>query len=129
MTPDQLRERLQQFAAAVSRFCGPLFDSPRWRSNADQISRSSASAMANYRADGSARSPVEFTTKTGQALKEMDAKQSWLQHLGMSSAIAQSDRARFAELSRECSELTAILTAATATARRRDAADRALRRR
>jgi four helix bundle protein len=85
--------------------------------------------MSNYRAAGRARSHVEFTAKIGQALEEIDETQGWLEHLEMSGAVAPADRAAFDELSRECAELTAILTAATATARRRDAADRALRRR
>lgn len=85
--------------------------------------------MANYRAAGRARSHVEFTAKIGQALEEMDETQGWLKHLAMSGAVARAEQTTFAELSRECSELTAILTAATATARRRDAADRAQRRR
>lgn len=85
--------------------------------------------MSNYRAAGRSRSHAEFTSMIGQALEEIDEAQGWLKHLGLCGAVVPADRQKFDELSRECSELTAILTTATATARRRDAADAHLRKR
>lgn len=127
VNPSELRDRLLRFAAAVSGFVAPLFDQPRWRSAADQLSRSSASAMANYRAAGRARSHAEFTSKIGLALEEIDEAQGWLKYLFTCAAIEPADRARFDAIVQECSELTAILTAAVTTARRRDRADKARR--
>lgn len=80
--------------------------------------------MSNYRAAGRARSHVEFTAKIGLALEEIDESQGWLRHLSLAGMISAADREVFDTLVQECSELTAILTAATATARRRDVADR-----
>lgn len=80
--------------------------------------------MSNYRSAGRARSHREFTAKIGLALEEIDESQGWLRHLSLSGLVRPSDREVFETLVQECSELTAILTAATATARRHDAASR-----
>jgi four helix bundle protein len=128
VTPDELRDRLLKFAVAVSQFTAPFLESARWRSAADQFSRAAAGAMSNYRAAGRARSHVEFTSKISLALEEIDEAQGWLKYLTGCGAIGPPDRERFDALVQECSELTAILTAAVATARRRDTADKSRRR-
>jgi four helix bundle protein len=128
MTPQELRERLGNFAAAVSRYSAPLFDLPRWRSTADQLNRSATGAMSNYRAAGRARSHAEFTSTLGKAVEEIDECQGWLQHL-QRCADSAGQKQEMDPLVQECGELVAILTASLSTARRRESADPALRRR
>ncbi|TAK14018.1 MAG: four helix bundle protein [Acidobacteria bacterium] len=77
MTPQELRERLGQFAAAIADYTSPLFSDPRWRSTADQLNRSATGAMTNYRSAGRARSHAEFTARLGVAVEEIDESQGW----------------------------------------------------
>jgi four helix bundle protein len=129
MTPQELRERLGQFAAAVADYASPLFNDPRWRSTADQLTRAANGAMTNYRSAGRARSHAEFTSRLALAVEEIDESQGWLKHLGRCAAASSGQRAELDPILKESAELTAILTAALSTARRREAADPALRRR
>jgi len=85
--------------------------------------------MANHRSAGRARSHAEFTAKLGVAVEEIDESQGWLKHLEQSGAVPLAATDQHADLYAEATELTAILTAALSTARRREAADRELKRR
>lgn len=128
MTPQELRERLGQFAAAVAAYCGPLFSDPRWRSTADQLTRAANGAMANYRSAGRARSHAEFTSRLAVAVEEIDESQGWLNHLRRCAA-SSGQRDSLEPMLKEAGELTAILTASLSTARRREAADPSLKKR
>jgi four helix bundle protein len=129
MTPQELRERLGTFAAAIADYASPLFDDPRWRSTADQLTRSANGAMTNYRSAGRARSHAEFTSRLALAVEEIDECQGWLNHLRRCAATSSGQQHALDPLLKECNELTAILTAGLSTARRREAADPKLRRR
>ena len=85
--------------------------------------------MANHRSAGRARSHAEFTAKLGLAVEEIDESQAWLKYLEQSAAVPSDATDNHAGLYAEATELTAILTAALSTARRREAADRELKRR
>jgi four helix bundle protein len=129
MTPEGLRERIAAFASAVARFAKPLFNDDHTRDAARQVTRSSASAMANHRSAGRARSHAEFTSKLAIAVEEIDESQGWLKYLDESFSVPAAAKHEFACLYSECTELTAILTASLATARRKEAAERNRRQR
>jgi four helix bundle protein len=129
MTPQELRERLGQFAAAVSDYSAPLFGDPRWRATADQLNRAATGAMTNYRSAGRARSHAEFTSRLALAVEEIDESQGWLNHLRRCGAASSGQRHSLDPLLQEAGELTAILTASLSTARRRETDDPSLKRR
>jgi len=79
--------------------------------------RSSASAAANHRAAGRARSHAEFTSKLGLALEECDESLFWLEHM-RDCHIA--DERPLAPVLNEARSLVAILTTSHKTARRRE---------
>lgn len=113
MRPDELRDRLALFAQEVARFSRPLLGSPDTRDAVLQLRSASASAAANHRSAGKARSRREFVAKLGVAREEADEAVFWLEHLIGSEAIPAS--AVFAIL-REAKELAAILAASYRTA-------------
>jgi four helix bundle protein len=117
MTPDELRERLLTFATDVATFAKPLFNEPSAKSAANQLIRSSASAAANHRAAGEARSPDEFISKLSQALEESDETWHWFLWL---KRMRFGDAARLDVLLQEAVELTKILGASKRTARRNE---------
>jgi len=114
MTPDELRDRLATYAREVTRFARPLLTSLETRDAAGQLMRAAASAAANHRAAGRARSHAEFTSKIGVALEEIDESQFWLEHL---HACRLADPAAMRPLLEEVRQLVAILTTSNATAR------------
>jgi four helix bundle protein len=125
VTPQELRERLGRFAAAAFHYAEPLFVQPQWRSTADQLTRAANAAMSNYRSAGRSRSHKEFTSRLALAVEEIDEAQGWLQHINRCAGTAQ--KAALSPLIQEAGELTAILTAAPSTARRRESEDPSLR--
>lgn len=115
MTPQELRERMTAFAVDVTRVARPLFDNVATRATADQLQRSAASAAANYRAAGLARSHAEFRSKIAIALEEMDEALHWLQFAQRTDLAAGEGVER---LVGEATQLAAILGASRRTAAR-----------
>jgi four helix bundle protein len=124
MTPVELRSRIADFAAAVARHVKPLFSRPDTVNAASQLQRSSASAMANHRSAGRARTHAEFTSKLNVAVEEIDEAQGWLKYLEDAAEVGPADRDEHARLYAEATELTAILTASLTTARKKEQAAR-----
>ncbi len=124
VTPQELRERMAAFAAAVARFAKPLFRDDDTRDAAAQVTRSAASAMANHRSAGRARSHAEFTSKLAIAVEEVDESQGWLKYLEDSDSVPAAAKVEHQRLYLESTELTAILTASLSTARRKEVAER-----
>lgn len=116
MTPSELQGRLAVFAREVALFARPLFERIETRDIARQLTRAAASAAANHRAAGRARSHAEFTAKIGVSLEESDEVVFWLEHLvGLQT---RQDPAA-GPLMGSARELVAILTASCKTARKR----------
>lgn len=103
------------FAVDVTRVARPLFDNVATRATADQLQRSAASAAANYRAAGLARSHAEFRSKIAIALEEMDEALHWLQFAQRTDLAAGEGVER---LVGEATQLAAILGASRRTAAR-----------
>jgi four helix bundle protein len=71
MTPDDLSERLRQFAARVGKVVDALPDTRLGRHLAGQLVRCGTSAPPNYDEGCAAESRADFIHKLGVALKEL----------------------------------------------------------
>jgi len=126
MTPDQLRDRLADFAVRADALAAPLLASPVTRNSADQLMRASSSAAQHHRAAGRSRSHAEFTAKIGAALEEADEALGWLEHLVACGRVPE----RVAEpLVAEARQLVMILTKSCHTAQTNEELRRSLKRR
>ncbi len=113
-TPQQqLRDRTQKFALRILRLYRSLSFAADTQVLGKQLIRSGTSVAANYRAACRARSKKEFTSKIGIVVEEADETVFWLELLS-SSGLIKPELLR--ELLAESRELTAIFTAAYATA-------------
>ena len=117
ITPQELRNRLAQFAIAIEAVTRPLLARLETRDIALQIRRSSTGIASNHRVGGRARSHAEFTSKIGIALEEADESLYWLEYL---SDTGLGDKEELRPLIKEARELVAILTTSNQTARRRN---------
>ncbi len=117
MNSDELRDRTKQFAVRIIKLAAAL---PHTRA-ADvlgrQILRSGTSIGANYREALRASSRRHFATTLEIAIREGEETRYWLELLAESNIVQPS---RLADLSRECNELIAILTATVVTTKGRD---------
>jgi four helix bundle protein len=116
MTPQELRRRTAAYAADVSRLARPPYGALPARDAASQLTRSAASAAANYRAACVARSHAEFRSKISVALEECDESVYWMEHL-RDSGLAEEDE--LTALLTEGRELTKILGASKRTSHER----------
>jgi four helix bundle protein len=78
MTPDELSERLWQFAARVGKVVDALPDTRLGRHVAGQLIRSGTAAAPNYDEGCAAESRADFVHKLGVALKEQRETCGWL---------------------------------------------------
>ena len=114
MDPAELRRRTKKFAVDAIRFAKRL---PHGRVNnriAAQLTASSTSVAAAYRAVCRARSRADFIYKLGNAIEEADESALWLEILTEAeiSAPAETD-----PLWKEADELVRILVRSRETAR------------
>ena len=114
MTPEQLKERMKQFALRVIRLVDALPKGKGAEVIGGQLLRSATSVAANYRAACRARSRAEFVAKLGVVEEEADESAFWLELLMESGIMPET---RLADLMQEASELTAIIVASRKTAR------------
>jgi four helix bundle protein len=126
MTPQELRKRLADLAASITRMARPLLADPAARDPATQLARAAASAAANYRAATLARSHAEFTAKIGVALEEADETVFWLEHLRQAELAPE---AAIDAVLQESLEMAAILGASKRTCTRNARQNRAWPRR
>ena len=111
-----LRERTLEFALRILRLYRSLPFAVDAQVLGKQLVRSGTSVGANYRAACRARSKKEFSAKIGIVVEEADETVYWLELL-MQSGLVKPDR--LSELLKEARELTALFTAAFATAHSR----------
>lgn len=101
MSPEALRNRLEQFALGVLDLTAPLLRELETRDLALQLRR--------------AASHADFTSKIGIAYEEADESRRWLRFLKNAHLV---DADRVAPLLDESLELRAILSASHLTAKR-----------
>lgn len=103
-----LRKRTQAFALRIIRMYSKLTKSDTVAQVlGKQVLRSGTSVGANYREASRARSKSEFISKVGDALKEIDETEYWLELLVASGCVSP---VKMNDLLTETNELIAILT-------------------
>jgi four helix bundle protein len=80
-----------------------------------QVLRSGTSVGANYREAFRARSKLEFVSKCGDCLKEIEETAYWLELLVEGDLVAAK---KLASRRQECDELTAIFVSIIKSSRR-----------
>ena len=78
MTPEELSERLLDFAARVGKVTDALPDTRLGRHIAGQLIRSGTSPTPNYEEACAAESRKDFVHKISICLKELRESRSWL---------------------------------------------------
>lgn len=114
MTPDELSERLWQFAARVGKVVDGLPETRLGRHVAGQLVRCATAAPPNYDEGSAAESRRDFVHKLGIALKELKETLGWLHFIIISDLLAEG---RVASLQGEGLELAKILGRSIITAR------------
>jgi len=115
MNSQELRDRTKQFAVRIVKLAAAL---PRNRVGdvlGRQIVRSGTSIGANYREALRASSRKHFATTLEIAIREGEETLYWLEILVESGLIKA---ARLSDLTTECRELVAILTATVVSTKR-----------
>ena len=114
MTPDELSERLWQFAARVGKLVDALPNTRLGRHVAGQLVRCGTSSPPNYDEGCAAESRADFVHKLGVALKEMKETLGWLRFVIISELLPEN---RIASLQCEACELSKILGRSIVTAK------------
>jgi four helix bundle protein len=114
MKPDELSERLWQFAARVGKAVDALPDTRLGRHVAGQLVRCGTSAPPNYDEGCAAESRDDFIHKLGIALKELKETLGWLRFIIISHLLSER---RIASLQGEGRELAKILGRSIVTAK------------
>lgn len=105
--PHDLRERTTEFALRIIRMFVALPKTDEARVLGKQALRSGTSIGANYREAQRSRSKVEFISKIGDCLKELDETAYWLDLLVQSGIVATQ---KLSALQDETNQLLAIFT-------------------
>jgi four helix bundle protein len=114
MTPDDLSERLWQFAARLGKVVDALPDARLRRHVAGQLVRCGTAAAPNYDESCAAESRADFVHKLGVALKELKETRGWLHFIVIADLLAAR---RISPLSDEGKELCNIVAKSIITAK------------
>ena len=114
MTPQELSDRLWQFAARIAKVVDALPDTRVARHVAGQIVRSGIAAAPNYDEARSGESRADFVHKVNIALKELVETRGWLKFIILARLLPAK---RVAVLVDECGQLCRILGKSIATAK------------
>lgn len=90
MTPEELSERLWDFAARIGKVVDALPDSRLGRHVAGQLVRCGTSSAPNYDEACAAESRADFIHKVSVALKEMCETKGWLKFIIKTRLLQQS---------------------------------------
>jgi four helix bundle protein len=110
-----LKKRTMRFALDVCALIKKLPNDEPGPTAKRQLAKSATSVAFNYRASCRARSHAEFTAKIGLVAEESDESQGWLEFVEAAGLISSDEVAR---LQQESTELCAIFSASSGTARR-----------
>ena len=114
MKGDDIAQRLLSYGVGVMRLMGKFSKDAGAKHVAQQLARSGTAPGAHYEEARRAESRADFVHKLGIAAKEAGESVHWLR-LAHHARLVDAD---VGPLAREGTELTAILTASVATARR-----------
>ena len=115
MTPEQLRDRTQDFALRIVKLFRSLPRSPEAQVIGKQLLRCGTSVGANYRAVCRSRSKAEFIAKLGIVVEEADESAFWLELLIKTGTFKKE---QVEGLLNEAQQLTALFNASRTTTRR-----------
>ena len=104
--PQELSDRLWQFAARIAKVVDALPDTRVGRHVAGQILRSGIAAAPNYEEARSGESRADFAHKVNVALKELVETRGWLRFIIIAGLLPAK---RVAVLVDECDQLCRIL--------------------
>jgi four helix bundle protein len=114
MTPQELSDRLWQFAARIAKVVDALPNTRVGRHIAGQIVRSGIAPAPNYEEARSGESRADFVHKVNVALKELVETRGWLKFISLTGLLPGK---RVAVLVDECDQLCRILGKSIATAK------------
>ena len=113
MTPEEMSERLWEFAARVAKVVDALPDTRMGRHIAGQLCRCGTSSAPNYDETIAAESRADFIHKLSVAWKEMRETRGWLRFIGKLQMLPAK---RMSPLIDESEQLCRILSSSVATA-------------
>ncbi|HEX3100510.1 MAG TPA: four helix bundle protein [Pyrinomonadaceae bacterium] len=114
MTRDELKKRTKEFALRVISLVETFPNTFLGRHVGGQLTRSSTSVAANYRAACRAKSNADFIAKMGIVEEEADESAFWIE-FSVDSKLVKAERV--ADLLDEANQLVAIFVASINTAR------------
>jgi four helix bundle protein len=114
MKPDELAERILEFAARIGKVVDALPETKLGKHIANQLVRCGTSPNANYEEACAAESRKDFIHKLGVCLKELRESRGWLKLIIRSELLP--DR-RMESLLEEASALCNIIAQSILTAR------------
>ena len=114
MKPDELSDRIWEFAARIGKVVDALPDTRLGKHVAGQLVRSGTAAAPNYDEGCAAESKADFIHKLGIAFKEQRETRGWLRFIVKANLLTEK---RIAPLLIECDELCRILASSLATAK------------
>ena len=114
MTPDELVERLINFAARVGKVVDALPDTRMGRHIAGQLVRSGTSPAPNYEEGCAAESRADFVHKLSICLKELREPRRWIRLIIKTEMLPEH---RMGELLDECNQLCNIIGQSIVTAK------------
>ena len=115
MNPDDLAERLLEFAARIGKAVDALPDTRLGRHIAGQLVRCGTSPAPNYEEGRAAESRADFVHKLSVALKELRETGYWLRLIVKSELLSER---KMSGLLDEATQLCRILGKSIATAKR-----------
>ena len=114
MTPDELLERLINFAARVGEVVDALPDTRMGRHIGSQLVRSGTSPAPNYEEGCAAESRADFVHKLSISLKELRESRTWIRLIIKTEMLPEH---RLGELLDECNQLCNIIAQSIVTAK------------
>src|SRR5204862_2383204 len=114
MTPEELLERLINFAARVGKVVDALPDTRMGRHIGSQLVRSGTSPAPNYEEGCAAESRADFVHKLSISLKELRESRTWIRLIIKTEMLPEH---RLGELLDECDQLCRIIAQSIVTAK------------
>src|SRR5213082_2874669 len=116
MTPDQLTDRLLDFAVSAGAIVDALPDTRMGRHIAGQLVRCGTSPAPNYDEGCAAESKADFVHKLSIVHKELRESRVWLRLIIKAALLPEK---RITSLLDECSQLASIIAQSLITAKKR----------
>jgi four helix bundle protein len=114
MTPDELSERLLDFALRIGKVVDALPDTRLGRHIAGQLVRCGTSVPPNYEEGRAAESRADFVHKLTICLKELRESRFWLRLIIKANLLPKH---KMSDLLGECEELMNVIAQSVVTAK------------